>query len=349
MRHQILGRSVLLSLALVVSAAAAAAPGDSGVLVQVTTLEKGSLPRVLTAYGSVQASGSARQTIMAPASVTVADVYVRQGEEVAKDAPLVRLVPSPRTSASFDQAETALHVAKALVERTNKMVGQHLATEQQLADAEKSETDAESNLSALRAQGADAPNTLRAPFHAIVTALSTSPGAIVAEGTALLELARPEALILGVGVVPSQAGAIARGDSVEIKLLGANATVSGQVLLRGSLVDSGTGLVPVEISLPADQFLPGEMAEADITTGKVQGFVVPHEAILVNDQGEPYVVQAVNGTARKVSIEVLEARGDKDVISGKLDADAPLILSGNYQLEDGMKVRIGDSKGKTRE
>ena len=66
---------------------------------------------------------------------------------------------------------------------------------------------------------------------------------------------------------------------------------------------------------------------------------------MVDDAGASYVVQAVNGTARKVAVRVLGAQGDNAVIDGSLDAAAPLVLAGNYQLENGMKVRVADPSG----
>jgi len=75
----------------------------------------------------------------------------------------------------------------------------------------------------------------------------------------------------------------------------------------------------------------------------MRGYVVPHEAVLVNDSGRPYVVQAVNGVAHKVSVRVLDAHGDQDVIAGALNARAPLVLTGNHQLDDGMKVRLANT------
>jgi hypothetical protein len=176
-----------------------------------------------------------------------------------------------------------------------------------------------------------------------VTTLSTTPGAIVAEGAALLDLAAPQNLLLNVGVVPAQAAAIHANDSVAVQLIGATQSVPAEVLVRGAVAEADTGLVPVAVALPPDGFMPGEMARATITTGEVRGFVVPHAAILANDSGEPYVVQAIDGVAHKVPVRVLVAHGDQDVISGKLDARAPLVLSGNYQLDDGMKVRLSNS------
>jgi hypothetical protein len=74
----------------------------------------------------------------------------------------------------------------------------------------------------------------------------------------------------------------------------------------------------------------------------VNGFVGPHASILVHDNGDTYVVQAVNGSAKTVSVRVLASVDSMDVIDGPLDAAAPLILAGNYQLQDGMKVRLSN-------
>ncbi|HVB47615.1 MAG TPA: efflux RND transporter periplasmic adaptor subunit [Burkholderiales bacterium] len=311
------------------------------VAVQLTRLTAGSLARSIVAYGRVRAAASGRRTVMAPASVDVAAVYVRRGEEVAKGARLIELLPSPRTAAAYARARSALALAEELVARTQKLLAQHLGTAQQLADARKSAVDAHANLSALRALGAGGPNVVRAPFDAIVTGLSTTPGAIVAEGATLLELVRPSRLVLEVGLQPDQAAAVHRGDPARITFIGVRRTLSGRVTLRAAVVDAASGLVPVEIGLPGGRFLPGEAAEVRIETGEVRGYIVPHAAILVDGRGEPYVVQAAGLKARKVPVKILAAQGDRDVIAGSgLDASQALVLSGNYQLDDGMNLRV---------
>lgn len=90
---------------------------------------------------------------------------------------------------------------------------------------------------------------------------------------------------------------------------------------------------------------PGEMAEAEITTGHVSGYVVPHRAILVNGQGKPYVVQSINMIARKVPVRIVGALGGKNVITGPLSATAPLVLDGNHQLDNGMRIRAAEAGG----
>lgn len=313
---------------------------NASVLVTLTKLKEGSLPHVIIGYGTVEPSSAGHKTVMAPVSAIVAEIDVRLGEEVTAGAPLIRLMPSPATAAAYTQAKSALSVAGHLVASTRKLVAGHLATAQELADAQKSESDARSQLQALAAVGAGGAHVIRAPFRAIVTALSTTPGSIVAEGAALLDLAAPQGLVLNVGVVPAQAAEIHANDQALVQLVGASRPVPARVLLCGAVAESDTGLVPVAISLPPGGFLPGEMAQAAITTREIRGYVVPHEAILVNDSGKPYVVQAVNGVAHKVEVRVLDAQGNQDVIAGALDARAPLVLTGNYQLDDGMKIRL---------
>jgi RND family efflux transporter MFP subunit len=342
--------TIALSAALVAvefSHASLAEPSDQGpsVLVQLAKLQRGSLPQTITAYGTVQADPSARQTVMAPLSAVVGQIYIRTGEEVASGAPLIRLGPTPQAAATYAQAQSALRAATELVDRTRTMLGQHLATAQQLADAIKAQADARTTLSELDAEGAGGAQILRAPFPAIVAAVSTSPGAIVAQGGALLDLDRPDALVLELGVVPEQADKIQSGNTVNIVALGAKDPVPGKVVLRGRLIDPRTGLVPIDVALPPARFLAGQMVEAEVVTAEAQGYVVPHEAILVNEGGNPYVVQAIDMIAKKVSIRVLAAAGARDVVDGPLDPKWPVVLAGNYQLSDGMRVRVAGPDG----
>ncbi len=330
------------------SALAMAAPdkAEPSVLVKLTPLKQGSLPQVMTVYGSVGSATSARRTIMAPLSAAVANIYVRRGEIIAKDAPLVKLEPSPTSVSTYTQAQSSLKVATEILQRTKSLVATHLATQDQLVQAEKTQSDARAALQALQAQGAGGSGVLKAPVAGIVTAIDTTPGAIVTEGSGLVQLAQPNGLVLEAGAIPSEASAIQKDNPVALSPIGGGSSLSGKVLFRGSLVEAANGLVPVEISLPAGKSLLGEMFRADITVGQINGYVVPHEAILVNDTGKPYVVQAQNMTAKKVPVKILGADGSNNVISGSLDAKAPVILSGNYQLDDGTKIRLADAHGK---
>ena len=324
-------------------AAPALAADTPSVLVKLTPLKQGGLPQVLTVYGSVASATSARRTLMAPLSAAVTDIYVRRGQIVDKGTPVIKLQPSPAAASSYAQAQSSLKVAKELEARTRSLVASHLATQDQLVQAQKTVSDAQSSLAALQAQGAGGSGVLRAPVTGIVTAIDTTPGAIVSEGSGLLQLAEPSGLVLQAGAIPSEAASIDTDDPVTLSPIGGGQTLSAKVLFRGALVESSNGLVPVEIALPPGKALLGEMFRADIDVGEIKGYVVPHQAILVNDSGKPYVVQAENMTAKKVPVTVLGADGSRDVIAGALNANAPVVLSGNYQLDDGTRIRLADA------
>lgn len=331
----------LAAAALAQPALAAGAPAPT-VLATLTPLRQGSLPHVVIAYGTVQPSNTGGRALMAAESGVIGTVYVRVGERVRAGAPLVQVLPSPQSGAAYHQALSALKVARALLSSTRKLYGLHLATNQQLAAAQKSELDAEENLAALRAAGAGGPDVLRAPFPAVVTALTAETGSIVSQGSPLAMLASPDRLVLAAGVVPGQALSISVGNAAVVEATGSDEWVSGRVAMRGAASAPNSGLVPVQIALPPGKFMPGEVAKARITTAEVHGFLVPHAALLVDDRGAPYVVQAVNGIARKVPVRVLDEYADQDIIAGALDPHAPVVLAGDYQLENGMHIRVAE-------
>ncbi len=321
----------------------AAAPS---VLVTLTRLKRGTLAHVVAAYGTVRASNSGGKVLMAPESAVVGVVDAHLGQQVRAGAPLVTLLPSPQSSVAYQQAKSALMVAKNLVKSTRRLFHLHLATTQQLAQAHKAESDARVTLAALHASGAGGAHILRAPFEAIVTALSVHSGDIVTVGSPMLTLAAPGRLVLSAGVVPSQALEVHAGDRAAVKAAGSDHWVSARVAVGGAAANPASGLVPVQIALPPGKFLPGEVAEARIVTAQVLGYVVPHRAILVDNGGATYVVQAVNGIAHKVPVRVLDSEADENVISGALDPHAALVLTGNYQLDDGMRIRLADPRAK---
>jgi membrane fusion protein (multidrug efflux system) len=318
----------------------AAADVTPSVLAKLAPLTKGALPRVITVYGQVDPDSSARHVLIAPLQATVSNVFVRAGESVKEGQKLVELTPSPISVSSYEQAKSAVSVATNLVQRTRSLVASHLATEQELVQAEKDQADARDTFNALNAQGAEGIHDITAPFGAIITQLQAIPGQIVSEGSLLVELAQPNGLAVMAGVVPREALSVDTGDSVMLAPIGGGNPIQGKVVFRGSFVDAGSGLVPVDVSMPQGEALLGEMFRADITVGYIKGYVVPHHAVLVDDTDMPYVVQSDKLIAKKVMVKVLGSASDQDVITGPLDPSLPLVVAGAYQMDDGTHIRV---------
>lgn len=320
--------------------------GDVSALVKVVALHQGTLPVTVSAFGKVKPAATAQELITAPVDGRVEQVAVQVGQEIKEGAPMLNLVPSMDARASYKQAQVSVFAAQKLLDNNRSLVHVHLGTQSDLTSAEKTLSDAQSALAVLIAKGANEPRTFKAPFDAIVLKVDAGSGSVVSPGGALIELARPDGLVVELGVDPARALSVKAGDAVNLVPLNASAAaLSGKVLLRSAVVNPDTGLVPVQVSFPAGKLLIGENVHAIIAIGQRSGYLVSHSAVLINADGHTYVVQAVGSVAKKVDVQVIGSDGNQDLIDGKLDAKAPVVLSGNYQLDNGTKLRFAETEG----
>jgi membrane fusion protein (multidrug efflux system) len=88
---------------------------------------------------------------------------------------------------------------------------------------------------------------------------------------------------------------------------------------------------------------PGAAFKAQITVGHFDGFVVPRDEVLSDAKGA-YVFQIGDGKAHRVAVTIAGSTGDQTAVTGAIDPAKPIVLQGNYQLEDGMEVRLSETE-----
>ena len=322
----------------------AAAPAPPSVLVSTETPRQGSLPRMIAAYGTIQASpGAGSETLSLLRAGLVSQVEIRPGETVRQGQELLVLTAEPAALATYKQATTALTLAHSTQRHTAQLLTQHLATRDQLATAEKAVADARTSLAALdRAGGGSPRETLAAPFDGIVSALLAAPGARVAAQTPLLTLARSSGLVASVGVEPEARRQIALDQPAEVEPLFAGSSSHGRVISVSAMLDPTSRLVPVLVSPGPDAatagLLSGAPVKAMIQVGQMTGWLAPRDAVLTDAKGA-YVFQVAGGHAARVDVQVVGETGDTTVIAGPLVPGRELVTAGNYQLTDGAAVR----------
>ena len=322
----------------------AAAPPPS-VLVTTMTPQQGSIPRTVIGYGVVQSAPGGSQTISVQRAVQVRQVMVAAGQTVRQGQALMVLGAEPAALASYKQAVSALKLAQTERSRLEQMLAQHLATQDQVAQANKAVLDAQAALDVLKSAGGDSTGqTLRAGFDGVASSLPVATGARVPAQTPLIVLEQSNSLAVAVGVEPARRGELASGQPARIEPLdGGSPPQDGAVSAIGGMLDLVTRLVPVLVRpVDASSLLPGGPVRTSIRVGDAKGWLVPRAAVLTDAKGA-YLFQVAGGKASRVAVTIAGMSGTDTVVGGPIDPQLPLVTSGNYQLQDGVVVRTSDA------
>ncbi|MCW8307610.1 efflux RND transporter periplasmic adaptor subunit [Acidiphilium sp. PA] len=336
---------LLLVLSLLCPAARAATPAEApapSVLVTTIAVKSGAIPRSVTVYGTIGPGPGATDTLTLAYAGIVTKVDVVPGEAVHRGEALAVIGTAPATQAAYAQAEAAVRAAAQTLMHTRALVAAHLATTIQLAQAQQAETSAIAARNALRLDGAARPTaTLTAPYDGVIAAVAAAPGASLQPGAPLITLLRTHALVATVGLDPSQAHQVHPGDHVAITPFAtpAGRALRGRVIAIGAMVNPASGLVDATISMPATGYLVGESVTAEIDIGTARGVIVPRDAALPD--GKHFQIwQIAAGHAHPVAVRIIARTASSAVVAGKLDPALPIVVTGNYQLQPGIAVRV---------
>jgi RND family efflux transporter MFP subunit len=337
-------RAAVLLIPWLLTAPAADAADTPSVAVQTQTPQAGTVPDVITAYGSAAPALDGGMTLSMQRDGRVLAIAVTPGETVQAGERLLDFGASPSAIAAYQQAESALAVARTQRAHVAQLLAQQLATRDQFAQADKAVADAQVALDALQREGAgSAKQTLTAPFDGIVATIPVAQGDRVQPGTTLLTLTRLDGLVVTVGIDPSDRDRVHPRQSVHLTPLGAGSQLDGQILRVDGILNPKTRLIDADVSVSPGAVIAGEAFRADITVGQLQGWIVPHDAVL-NDARGAYVFQVAGNTASRVDVTVAGSAGDKDVVDGKIDPRRALVVAGNYQLSNHVTVRANDAQ-----
>jgi hypothetical protein len=178
-----------------------------------------------------------------------------------------------------------------------------------------------------------------APFDGIVTAVPVTPGDRLAAGLPLLTLAQADGLVVNAGVEPADRASVQPGQSAQLAPLDSGAPVAGQVVRVSAMLNLTTHLVDLTLSVPAGGLLPWQGIQARVTTGDYRGWILPQDAVLTDANGS-YLFQVASNKAVRVGVSILGHVDGQVIVEGPVEPSRPWVVVGNYQLTDGMGVRI---------
>jgi len=314
-------------------------------VVTVTTVKpvQRSFHDAIEAFGSAQGDARRARSLNLAHGGEVIAVLVTEGQAVHVGDPLLKIATDPVTRSAYAQAQSALTLARGELARVTQLASQHLATQSQVAAANKAMIDAEAGLQAQQTLGgATAEEAVTAPADGVVTHLQVTLGERVQANAPLLDFTPTKGLIAELGVQPDQAARIKPGMSVLLSAVyGDVSAVQGHVSMLGNAVDAQTHLLPVQASIPATlaaQLVNGAALDAQIQTADYTAWALPRLALRHDDDGD-YLFQLDHGKAKRVNVKVRAPDGDTVGVEGALDAALPVVVLGAYELDDGMTAR----------
>lgn len=332
-----------LALSLLLATPVLWAANQPTVQVRVAAVKQHTLQERITAFGVVRPNPESQTTKDANYTAFVTRVDVTLGQPVKKGEALLELRTAPSARAQYLSAQASVRYARQELVRKRQLLKQKLATHADVDAAEKALQTAEASFAAQQALGTgEKTRVIKAPFTGIVSQLPVKPGNEVQAGTQLFQLAKRDSLEVALGIEPDEVSRVHRGMPVRVMpLFGAGQGVQTSVSQVNAVVDPSTRLVDVIVRLQGNEakpFLPGMRVQGTLTIASTQTLAVPRSAVLHDANGD-YLFIVSGGKAHRVNVRPgLENHGMIGV-SGDLKAGDRVVVTGNYELSDGMVVR----------
>jgi membrane fusion protein (multidrug efflux system) len=297
--------------------------------------------------GAIEASIEAASTIEAEQMVTVhaestgriVSLAFEEGDDVPAGKLLAK-IKADAQAAMLNRASTSLEKAKRDLEIVQRLHGQRVASDDELAQAKLAYETAMLDVKDSRR---DIRNTsVTAPFAGTVTERFASEGAFVTAGQQLLTITDFSTLVARVYVPEKELDRIRVGQpALVVGKAARSRRGEGTVARIAPVVDAATGTVKVTVALPeklvgADGgFVPGMYAEVKLTTERHEDALLVSKRGLIREDEEAYVFVARGETAHRVRLELgLEDAEQVEVKKG-LELGDEVIVSGQAGLKDG--------------
>jgi RND family efflux transporter MFP subunit len=324
-------------------AAAGAVALPPSALVRTAPLQQRNMSDELTAFGQVMTG--LQVAISFPRAGQVSRLLVITGQRVRRGTPLVTLTSDPNARLAYTQAWNAVDFAQGEFRRVQELFGLQLATQSQVDAASRALRDAQAILSTQRQLGgATGSATVPAPFDGVVDSVAVAQGDRVQPGAVIMHLGHIDMLRVRLGVEPADSRLVRVGLPVTLSMLDdSTKTVSVAITESQGVVDPTTQLIDAVAMVPASRasfFVVGMHVKATIKVGQHSSFAVPRAAVLTDSAGA-YVFQVSGGKARRVNVSQGTESQGMIAISGPVDPTLPVVVLGNYELQDGMPIRIG--------
>jgi RND family efflux transporter MFP subunit len=323
-------------------------PDQTGIPATVMTIAADEMPEVYVTTGTV--SSENRVDIASRVMGFIRSIKVHEGQDVKKGQLLVR-IDSEDIRAHLREAQAALAQAKARAveakadyERYSALHAQQAVTEREFQQitlknqiAQKGLHAAQAGLAQARAQIQYAEIT--APISGVVVGKYKDSGDMASPGAPILAIEDPSKIILRTYVKEQQVNRIHVGDTVMVSVQALNKNIQGHITQIVPSGDPTTHSYLVKASLGKDPELKvGMFANVQFATGKTQGIMIPHSAIVMrSDIPGVYMVESDNSVHFRM-IRTGRVWGDRTEVLSGLSVGEHIVVSASTPLHTGEHI-----------
>lgn len=289
----------------------------------------------------VQASGTLlpRESVelVSELSRRLLKVRAEEGSNVKKGQVLFEL-DAADLNAELGKLDVQTRLAKATLDRGQRLLNEGLSTQQELDTAE---ANADAAQAQRRLLAVTLSKTLiRAPFAGKLGLRRVSEGAWVTSSTVLSTLQDTSTLKLDFTLPERYAGLVAAGSEFTFKTAGRGDTFKAKVAAQEPMVDKATRSIVVRgVIENQPSLLPGAFATVEVPLHTDQALLVPNIAIVPGVDGRRVFV--VDGErVRSVLVELGTRSADRVQVLSGLKAGDQVVVSNLLRVRDRAKVKV---------
>lgn len=302
------------------------------------------MPDTLAGIGELEATRQVMVT--AESSGLVRALYFQAGERVKAGQTLVQLNDAPERG-ELARLQAQADNAKAHLQRTQRLLPQQAATQEELDQAQSTYRQALADI--MRIKALIDQKRIKAPFPGVLGVRKVNMGQFVQAGDAMVSLTDPQTLYANITLAERAVAQLKPGQSVSI---GVDAypqhRFEGRVTTIEPRIDPGTRTVLVQATLPNSENLltPGMYTHGEVRLPDKRNVIsVPETAVSYSAYGDfVYIVEGADtlltSTVRQVYVKTGERSAGRVVVLDGVEAGERVVTSGQLRLRSGALVQI---------
>lgn len=287
----------------------------------------------------------------------VDEINVRQGDQVKKDSPLVRLNTEilEKEIALFrtriKQIELRINNTRKNFNRLERLFNSSGVSEKDFDDALYSFQDAkmekqavEDSLAKLKIQ--QRRSLIKAPFDGIILNKNVDTGAWVQQGKQLVTLGSSSDLFVRAPIAENLLRYIQSGQKVQVVLNAYDKEIEGTIIGIDPVADLKTKNIFLKIKIPPmDQVAQNMSATVFVPSSEKRELSVLSRAAVVKYQGKDLVYTVKEGKASILPINIVAYLGAKVAVDTPyIVPGLPVVVEGNERLRPDQPVVVAGEK-----